>query len=115
MIGYKPSLPHLDTNMRKAIVDRVLASVGAENIVLFGSRAREAHRPDSDVDLLVVQHSNKPRYKRAVPIYAALVGLPIDVNTDVIVYTPEEIEQWSQARAAFVTTALREGVVLYER
>lgn len=115
MIGYKPSLPRLDGEMRKAIVKCIVSTVRAEKIVLFGSRAREVHRPDSDVDLLVVQQSCDPRYKRAVPIYAALSALPIEVNADVIVYTPEEIEKWSGAPAAFVTTALREGVILYER
>jgi hypothetical protein len=50
-----------------------------------------------------------------VPIYAALSDLPIEVDADVIVYTPEEIQEWSGASASFVTTALREGTVLYER
>jgi predicted nucleotidyltransferase len=115
MIGYKPSLPHLDARLCDAIVQRIVSAVGAQKVVLFGSRARGTHRPDSDVDLLVVNRSTEPRYKRSVPIYAALADLPIEVNADVIVYTPEEIAEWSEATAAFVTTALREGQVLYER
>ena len=58
---------------------------------------------------------NSSSNKRAVPIYAALSDLPIEVDADVIVYTPEEIQEWSGASASFVTTALREGTVLYER
>jgi hypothetical protein len=34
---------------------------------------------------------------------------------DVVVYTPEEVEEWRSVPEAFVTTAIREGKVLYER
>lgn len=115
MIGYRPSLPQLDAEMRAAIVQRIVSALAPERILLFGSRARQNHRPDSDIDLLVVKESSEPRYKRAVPIYAALSDLPLEVNMDVIVYTPEEIREWSGATAAFVTTALRDAQVLYER
>ncbi len=115
MIGYQPSLPQLDAETRAAIVQRIVAALAPERILLFGSRARRNHRPDSDIDLLVVKESSEPRYKRAVPAYAALSDLPIDVNADVIVYTPQEIRDWSGAPTAFVTTALRDAQLLYER
>lgn len=57
----------------------------------------------------------EPSYKRAVPIYAALSDLPIEVDMDVLVYTPEEIDEWRGASAAFITTALRQGRRIYER
>jgi len=94
------------------IVQRVLAVARPHKIILFGSRARDAHRPGSDYDLLVIQPSEEPRYRRAVPFYRALASLPAEV--DVVVYTPEEVADWSAVQEAFVTTALREGVVLYE-
>jgi hypothetical protein len=33
---------------------------------------------------------------------------------DIIVYTPGEVEEWSPVAQAFVSTAVREGKVLYE-
>jgi hypothetical protein len=33
---------------------------------------------------------------------------------DIVVYSPEEVREWSEVRQAFVTTAIREGQVLYE-
>jgi predicted nucleotidyltransferase len=96
------------------IVRRIRSVANPRKIVLFGSRARGEHRPDSDIDLLVIANSPLPRHRRPIPVYAALADLPIDVDTEVVVYTPAEVEDWSTASAAFVTTALREGKVLYE-
>ena len=84
-----------------------------ERVVLFGSRARGDSRSASDLDLLIIGPSDKPRYARAGVYCRSLATLPAEV--DVMVYTPEEVEEWKNVREAFVTTALREGVVLYER
>jgi len=97
------------------IVRRIRSVADPRKIVLFGSRARGDHRPDSDIDLLVIADSPLPRHRRAIPLYAALADLPLDVDAEVVVYTPAEVEEWRNAGAAFVTTALREGTVLYER
>lgn len=43
----------------------------------------------------------------------ALADFPGEV--EVMVYTPEEVEEWSTVPQAFVTTALREGTTIYER
>jgi len=101
-------------NTISEIVRRIRAGSDPAKIVLFGSRARGDHRPDSDIDLLVIKESPLPRHRRAIPLYAALADLPLDVDAEVVVYTPAEVEEWRGASAAFVTTALREGTVLYE-
>ncbi|MGB9775791.1 MAG: nucleotidyltransferase domain-containing protein [Anaerolineae bacterium] len=93
-------------------VRRIVEILHPQRVILFGSRARGEARPDSDIDLLVIARSSEPRYCRAVPLYGALSDIPIAM--DIIVYTPEEVEEWSGVRQAFVTTALREGIVLYE-
>ena len=96
------------------IVRRIRSVATPRKIVLFGSRARGGHRPDCDIDLLVIEDSPLPRHRRSIPLYAALADLPLDVDAEVVVYTPAEVDEWSTASAAFVTTALREGKVLYE-
>jgi predicted nucleotidyltransferase len=111
----RPQLATLDSDLLRKLVSRIVDATGPQKIVLFGSRAQATHRPDSDVDLLVIQESTEPRYRRAVPIYRALADLRLGVDKDIIVYTPEEVEEWSGASAAFVTTALREGKVIYEK
>ena len=102
----------VDAPLLDEITARIVEEVHPKRIVLFGSRARGDARIDSDVDLLVVADSDEPRYRRSVPLYGVLSD--ICVGMDILVYTPSEVEEWSGASRAFVTTALREGKVLYE-
>jgi len=94
------------------MVEKMCCAGSPEKIVLFGSRARGDDNIDSDIDLLVVEHSNLPRYKRAARYRKAVAGL--FVAKDIVVWSPEEIEEWKSVPNAFVTTILREGKVLYE-
>ena len=94
------------------MVRRIRQAVQPEKIVLFGSRARGDAHPQSDFDFLIIQHSDQPRYRRSGPVYSALADIPAEV--EVIVYTPQEVQEWRNVPRAFVTTAIREGRVLYE-
>lgn len=95
------------------IVRRILEVGEPQKIVLFGSRARAEARPDSDYDLLVIEPSNLPRYKRAAKYRRALLG--VSPAKDIIVWTPAEVAEWRQVPNAFITNAVSEGIVLYER
>lgn len=101
------------SDLHREIVRRIVAVADSDKVIVFGSRARDDHRPDSDVDILVIQESTEPRYKRAGPLYRALADLPIEV--DVLVYTPREVHEWRRVDQALVTTAVREGIVVHER
>ncbi len=94
------------------MVAKICQTGSPERIVLFGSRARGDARADSDIDLLVVEPSDIPRYKRAARYRKAVAGLC--VAKDIVVWSPEEIREWQSVPNAFITTVLREGRVLYE-
>lgn len=94
------------------IVQRVLSVGGPHKVILFGSRARGEAKSGSDYDLLVIESSDLPRYRRAAKYRKALTG--VCAAKDIIVWTPEEIAEWRNVPNAFITTALNEGVVLYE-
>ncbi len=95
------------------MVRRIRETAEPERVILFGSHARGTARADSDFDLLVIKESKEPRYRRSAPLYTKLADLPVEV--EIIVYTPEEVAEWNSVPQAFVTTAIREGRVLYER
>ena len=103
----------LNDELIQGIVRRIVETAQPEKVILFGSRARGDARPERDFDVLVIKPSDEPRYRRSVPLYVALADLPVEV--EVMVYTPEEVEEWSTVPQAFNTTALREGTTIYER
>jgi predicted nucleotidyltransferase len=105
--------PEITDELLAEAVRRMLAVGAPIKIVLFGSRARGEARPDSDLDLLVIEESDLPRYKRSGRYRQALLGL--FPSKDIVVWTPEEVSEWQAVGNAFITVALREGVVLYER
>ena len=94
------------------MVVRLTRAAHPQRIILFGSRARGDAGPASDYDLLIIAPSSEPRWRRTARLYGALAGL--GVSKDVVWWTPEEAAEWREVRSHFVTTALREGTVLYE-
>ena len=99
--------------VHEEIVRRIARIAQPERIILFGSRARGQAQSTSDYDLLIIQESEEPRYRRAVSLYQELADVPAEI--DILVYTPAEAAEWSAVPQAFVTTAIREGKPVYER
>ena len=90
---------------------RILDSVQLDRLILFGSRARNDAREDSDVDLLVVMNTDAKPVYRSLPIRRALKD--IHVSKDIVVYTPEEFQSCLPASASLAARAAEEGVELY--
>jgi predicted nucleotidyltransferase len=92
------------------IIRRIVEVAKPEKIILFGSAARGAMGPNSDVDLLVIK-SGANRLDLMGEIYRNLhgVGEPVDV----IVVTPEDVERYRNSFALAIYPALRDGKVVY--
>jgi len=103
----------LTPKLVEQIINHIVATADPKKIILFGSRARGDLQSNSDIDLLVIADSVIPRHRRAASLYGALSK--IQLSMDILVFTPKEVEEWSGVRQAFVTTAVREGKVLYEK
>ena len=80
-------------------------------ILVFGSYARGEERSGSDLDLLVVLSSVDNKREAAVAMRRVLADLP--VPKDIVVTTPEEVENRRSALWHVVGRALREGRLVY--
>ncbi len=106
-------IDRVDQALLQEIVKRIVSAVDPIYIILFGSYAYGKPNKESDLDILVVMDSDLPRYKRSIPIYRALAGLLI--SKDIVVYTPSEIDEWSDVKNSFITSIIRKGKVIYEK
>jgi len=103
----------VDDTVLSEIVRRLVKAIDPDKIILFGSRAQGDFRGQSDVDLLIVKETSKPKHRRAGEAYRALSG--IGVPKDILWYTPEEVEEWSEVKYHVTTRGIREGRVLHEK
>ena len=106
-------IPTIDVDLEE--VGRVLAAVEPQSkrLLLFGSRARDEARPDSDIDLLVVmpQATLTPQERQQALrlLRAALRPLSFSVGVDLVVVGEEDAERLAGSRWHVVARALREG------
>jgi predicted nucleotidyltransferase len=98
----------------KDLADRLRAmfqKYGVCKAIVFGSRARGEASRRSDLDLIVIQETDK----RFLDRYDGLLGDLIDAaacSVDLLIYTPSEYSEMRER--PFVGRAEREGVVIYE-
>jgi len=80
--------------------------IGVEKIILFGSRAKESYKKESDYDFIIVSKDFE-----GIPIFKRIeMVLDIKENIDVICLTPEEFEREKNFLGSIVSYAVREGV-----
>lgn len=93
------------------LVDNIVRHFSPEKIVLFGSYARGEAGPDSDVDLLVIMPHEGHSARKAAEI-TQLVH-PRRFSIDLIVRSPETVQQRARMNDWFIRELLREGRVMY--
>lgn len=98
----------------EAITEKIVEEFQPEKIILFGSLAWGEPGPESDADLLIVKRTPKSTRDVATEIRRALWGSSVPM--DILVYTPEQLEQRIAVdRNLFLEDIVKNGVTLYER
>lgn len=77
-------------------------------IYLFGSRARETHRPDSDYDLLIVVKDKSIKDR----LYDAAVDTFCESGADISlkIIKQEQFQRLKQLSTPFIENVLKEGI-----
>jgi predicted nucleotidyltransferase len=92
---------------------RLAAAAPGAKVILFGSRARGESRPNSDLDLLVIEPGEvSKRRAETARLRRELRGL--EVALDVIVVSAKHADEWGHLKGTVLNEALSEGRVLVE-
>ena len=108
-VGLKVSV---GKSLRPAI-QKIVAGLRPEKVILFGSYAYGTPSPHSDVDLLVIMKTSASLKERSWAVSRLLLPRPFPV--DILVKTPKEIEKSLKTGDFFLQEILTRGKVLYDR
>lgn len=95
----------------KQLVQRIVDYIHPGKVILFGSYAKGSASIKSDLDLLVIKATPLPLPRRAAELTPFLSNslVPVDVH----IYTPEEVEEYTQEKFSFLNTILTYGKTVY--
>lgn len=95
----------------QAVADQIAAVYHPQKIILFGSYAYGAPKPESDVDLLVIMDTPLSELKQAALICRQI---PCHFGIDLIVCTPGRLAQRLEWGDQFLKEITQRGRTLYE-
>jgi uncharacterized protein len=107
-------LSHAEVERLRPVLERLVARLGPEEIWLFGSRAENRARPNSDYDLLAVLPDGTPEAELD-PVRAWSIVRGLGVPVDVVPCTRSEFEEEKHEIDTLARAAFLRGVRLYER
>jgi uncharacterized protein len=80
--------------------------------IVFGSIARGEATRRSDLDLILIQETDKRFLDRYEGVLSEIIGVVQGWDVDLLIYTPQELER--MVHRPFIAKALREGKIIYE-
>lgn len=112
--SYHPNgLRVIDQELIDEVVAAIVDKFHPRCIVVFGSQARAAGGPDSDLDLMVEMESDQRPVERAIAIGNLFLDRRFPL--DVVVYTPREIARDTGVAGTLLSMIEGDGRVVYEQ
>ena len=93
----------------------IITKINPEKIYLFGSYSSEASDEQSDIDLIVIAPSTEPPFERRMELRRMLSEYDRRIGLDLLVYTPDEFNLLAQEPSSFISSALKQGIKIYDR
>jgi len=102
----------MQENVKNTIL-KIVSNYDYKSVILFGSRAREDYRSDSDYDLLIIMGDNLTiqelrDIQKDIRKRLALQ----DIDADVLVKTQTIIDDYKMKKGNVIYNALKEGIQL---
>jgi predicted nucleotidyltransferase len=95
----------------RQLCTRITREFKPEKIILFGSHAYGRPTPESDLDVMVVMQFEGDPLEQAVTMLNRLNML---IPIDLLVRTPEQIQQRLERGDSFIRDIMERGKVMYE-
>ena len=99
-----------DQKILDQIIKAVREVIEPDKIILFGSQARGTASKESDYDILVI---NKD-CKRSILNNLYMKMIEVNAAVDIILNTPEMVENSKNKVISVTKDALKEGITIYE-
>jgi predicted nucleotidyltransferase len=93
-------------------IERIAQTAQPSRIIAFGSRARGKHRPDSDLDLLVLLPHGSANLDISGDVYEAVGALGF--SKDILISDEVRFKQFGGPVNSVQAEAARDGITLYE-
>jgi len=92
----------------------VIKKIRPTKIYLFGSYANSTFDNQSDIDLIVVAHSNDRPLERRMKLRRMLREYDRRMGLDLLVYTPAEFDMLEKEPSSFISSAIEKGTIIYD-
>jgi predicted nucleotidyltransferase len=103
----------LTSNEIDNLIRRIASRIQPKKIIIFGSYAKGRATIKSDLDILVIKETDLPMARRADDVRSLLSSTLIPI--DVLVYTPEEVENYAREPFSFIKSVIQTGKTVFEK
>jgi len=102
-------------NVLDTLINTIVNSANPEQLILFGSQAKQTAHSASDYDFLLVMRKVQNGRQVSRRVYRALLAAQVGVAVDLVVVGAEPLQRHRDNPYFIYQQALEEGVVCYER